>query len=106
MRSVGLRLDGTLDAMDEDGSSLADVCSELIELMVLDCFLVGHPLRLQMSDDAVIVVGDDRNAAERFADSDDAVVEAVHQQKVRVDIGQKFSDSSSHGLALLHSGMG
>ena len=32
------------DAMDEDRSSLADVCAELIELMVLDSFLEGHAL--------------------------------------------------------------
>lgn len=94
------------DAEDEDWSSLADISSRLIELMVLDRFLVGHAMRLQIGDDLFVVVGDDRNAAERFADSDDAVIEAVHQQEVRVDIGQKFSDSSSHGLALVRSGMG
>lgn len=91
--------------MDEDWSSLANVCSELVELVVLDRFLVGHAMRLQIGDDLFVFVGDDRNAAERFADSDDAVIEAVHQQEVRVDVGQKFSDSS-HGLALVRSGMG
>ncbi len=92
--------------MDEDWSSLADICPELVELMVLDGFLVGHALRLQIGDDLFVVVGDDRNAAERFADSDDAVVEAVHQEKLLIDVGQKFSNSSSHGLALVRSGMG
>ena len=93
------------DAMDEDGSSLADVCAELIELVVLDSFFVGHPLRLQLGDYLVVIVGDDRFAAERFADANDAIIEAVHEQKLLVILGQKFSDSS-HGLALLFSSVG
>ena len=96
---------GIFDADDEDGSSLADVCASLIELAVLDGFLVGHALRLQLGDDLVVVVGDDRFAAEGFADSKDAIIEAVHEQKILVMLGQNFSDSS-HGLALLFSSVG
>ena len=91
------------DADDEDGSSLSDVCSELIELMVLDCFLVGHAVRLELGDDQIVVVGDDRFAAKAMAYPNDAVIEAVHEQKLIVDVGQKFSDCSSHGLAFVRS---
>ena len=96
---------GIFDAEDEDRSSLADVCAELIELMVFDRFLEGHALGFQFGDDLVVVVGDDRFAAERFADANDAIIEAVHEQKLLVILGQKFSDSS-HGLALLFSSVG
>ena len=71
--------EGIFDADDEDGSSLADVCAELVEVVVLDGFLVGHALRFERCEDFVVIVGDDCFSAERFADSDYAVIEAVHQ---------------------------
>ena len=42
--SGGFRI---FDADDEDRSSLADVCAELIELVVLDSFLLAHALGLE-----------------------------------------------------------
>ncbi len=93
------------DAYDEDRGQLADVCSGLIELMVLDRFLVGHAVALKLRDDLLVVVGDDRLAAEAMAYPDDAIIEAVHEQKLIVDIGQKFSNCS-HGLAFVRSGTG
>ena len=78
---------GIFDADDEDGSSLADVCAELIELVVLDRFLLAHALGFQLGDDLVVGVGDDRFAAERFADANDAIIEAVHEQKLLVMLG-------------------
>ena len=91
------------NSVNEDRSPFADVCASLIELMELDGFLVGHPLGFQRCDDAVVIVGDDRLAAEAMAYPDDAVIEAVHEQKLIVNVGQKFSDCSSHGLALVRS---
>jgi len=86
---------------NEDRSPFADVCASLIELMVFDRFLVGHPLGFQRCDDAVVVVCDDRFAAERLADSDDAVIEAVHQHEVRVDFGQFVAKDGTQILELI-----
>lgn len=50
---------GIFDANDEDGGSLADVSSSLIEVVILDGFVVGHALGFERCDDLVVVVGDD-----------------------------------------------
>ena len=91
------KLDG--NSVNEDRSPFADVCASLIELMKLDGFLVGHPLGFERCDDLMVIVCDDRFAAERLADSDDAVIEAVHQQKVRVDFGQFIANTHGFGLS-------
>lgn len=101
--SGGFRI---FDALDEDGRSLANVGSGLIELMVLDRFLVVHAVALELRDDQIVIVRDDRLDAESLADANDAVIEAVYEQNVIVDVGQKFSDCSSHGLAFVRSGVG
>ena len=88
---------------NEHRSPLADVGAELVEFMVLDRFLVGHAVALKLRDDLLVIVGDDRLAAEAMAYPDDAVIEAVHEQKLIVNVGQKFSDCSFHGLALVRS---
>ena len=74
--------------------------------MVLDRFIVGHAVALKLRDDLLVVLGDDRLAAEAMTYPNDAVIEAVHEQKLIVDVGQKFSDCSSHGLILVRSGIG
>ena len=91
------KLDG--NSVNEDRSPFADVCASLIELMELDGFLVGHPLGFERRNDLIVIVCDDRFAAERLADSDDAVIEAVHQQEVRVDFGQFVANAHGFGLS-------
>ena len=91
------KLDG--NSVNEDRSPFADVCASLIELMVFDRFLVGHPLGFERRNDLIVIVCDDRFAAERLADSDDAVIEAVHQHEVRVDFGQFIANAHGFGLS-------
>jgi len=91
------KLDG--NSVNEDRSPFSDVCAELVELVELDGFLVGHPLGFERRNDLIVIVCDDRFAAERLADSDDAVIEAVHQQKVRVDFGQFIANAHGFGLS-------
>lgn len=93
----------TFYAANEHRSLLADVCSGLVEFMVLDCFLVGHAARLKVGQHPFVIVGDDRDAPERLADADDAVIESVHEKQVRIDFGQSISNVA-HGLDL--SGVG
>ncbi len=84
-------------------SPLADVCSELIERMALHRLLVGHAARLKIGQHLVVIVGHNRDAPEGFANADDAVIESIHEQQVRIDFGQSISNVV-HGLDL--SGVG